>query len=162
MLLPFSIDPNAQPPGSTPLSSPPSSQPVLTSRTDEPRLIALTESRPHPSSDADPEQLRAVFAASPLPIVALDPTGRVTLWNPAAEAAFGWTASDALGRLAPEEFVELCGRALAGETLTSVPISPRGRSGAALDARVSIAPLKSSRGDVYGVVAIYSLVQRAA
>jgi PAS domain S-box-containing protein len=151
MLLPFSIDPNAQPP-----SSGPASEPHPTPRTGT-RMVALTDSRPPPSSDADPQQLRAVFAAAPLPIVALDATGRVTLWNPAAEAAFGWTVSEALGRIAPDEFVELCGRALRGETLTSVAVSPRNRDGNPLDARVSIAPLKTPRGDVYGVVAIYAV-----
>jgi PAS domain S-box-containing protein len=152
MLLPFSIDPTASPDSGNPPSDPPP-----TPRTDEPRMIALTESRPPPSSDADPDQLRAVFAASPLPIVALDPTGRVTLWNPAAEVAFGWTAGEALGRIAPDEFVELCMRALAGETITSLAVAPRDKSGEPLDARVSIAPLKTARGDVYGVVAIYAI-----
>jgi PAS domain S-box-containing protein len=113
-----------------------------------------------PPREADPEKLRAVFAAAPLPIVALDPTGRVTLWNPAAEAAFGWTSAEAVGRLAPEEFVELCARALGGETLTAVAISPHDRAGETLEARVSIAPLKTSRGDVSGVVAIYSVSPR--
>jgi PAS domain S-box-containing protein len=88
--------------------------------------------------------------------VALDPTGRVTLWNPAAESAFGWTSGEAMGRLAPDEFVALCARALAGETVTSIGVRPRNKAGDAVDAKVSIAPLRSARGDINGVVAIYA------
>lgn len=47
-------------------------------------------------------QLKALIRTSPLAIMALDPTGEhVTLWNHAAEAMFGWSEKEVLGRQAP-------------------------------------------------------------
>ena len=45
--------------------------------------------------------LRALFQASPLAIIALDPEGRVTIWNLAAERMFGWSEEDAVGGFNP-------------------------------------------------------------
>jgi PAS domain S-box-containing protein len=154
MLLPFSIDPAAQPDNKTSRSEPPPESHTGTVRKLPP------DSRPPPAPDADADQLRAVFAASPLPIVALDPRGRITLWSRAAETAFGWTSAEALGRVAPDEFVDLCARALSGESLVSVPVAFRVRSGDAVDAQVSIAPMRNARGDIQGVVAIYAIMPR--
>src|SRR6202451_2610927 len=39
--------------------------------------------------------------ASPIPIIAVDTKRRVTLWNPAAQAAFGWSEEEVLGKLNP-------------------------------------------------------------
>ena len=47
---------------------------------------------------ADGERLRAILGAALDCIVAMDATGRVLEWNPAAERTFGWTAAEALGR----------------------------------------------------------------
>ena len=47
-------------------------------------------------------QLKALIRTSPLAIMALDPTGdHVTLWNHAAEAMFGWSEKEVLGKRAP-------------------------------------------------------------
>jgi PAS domain S-box-containing protein len=40
----------------------------------------------------------ALVAVSPAAIVAIDPQDRVTMWNPAAERLFGYTAQEATGR----------------------------------------------------------------
>ena len=40
----------------------------------------------------------ALVAVSPAAIVAIDPQDRVTMWNPAAERLFGYTAEEATGR----------------------------------------------------------------
>jgi PAS domain S-box-containing protein len=47
---------------------------------------------------AEGERLRAVLDAALDCIVAMDASGRVLAWNPAAERTFGWTAAEALGR----------------------------------------------------------------
>jgi PAS domain S-box-containing protein len=47
---------------------------------------------------ADGDRLRAILGAALDCIVAMDSTGRVLEWNPAAERTFGWTAAEALGR----------------------------------------------------------------
>lgn len=45
--------------------------------------------------------LQMLIAAAPLPIVTVDADARVTGWNPAATALFGWTAEEVLGRELP-------------------------------------------------------------
>jgi PAS domain S-box-containing protein len=47
---------------------------------------------------ADGERLRAVLDAALDCIVAMDASGRVLAWNPAAARTFGWSAGEALGR----------------------------------------------------------------
>ncbi|HUH12219.1 MAG TPA: response regulator [Longimicrobiales bacterium] len=43
----------------------------------------------------------AALRMAPLPLVAFDREGRVTLWNDAAEALFGWSAREVVGRVPP-------------------------------------------------------------
>ena len=45
--------------------------------------------------------LDTLVRESPLPIVSLDQNGRVSSWNQAATALFGWTESDVLGKELP-------------------------------------------------------------
>ncbi|MBN1506220.1 MAG: PAS domain S-box protein [Sedimentisphaerales bacterium] len=57
------------------------------------------------------ERLRTVIAAARDAIVMMGPAGEVSLWSPGAEAMFGWTAEEAMGRpvhrlLAPERFLD--------------------------------------------------------
>jgi PAS domain S-box-containing protein len=166
MLLPFTINP----PPNTSTGDPPS-DPVPTPRRDEPFLLSLTESqRPPPpksASDAPPpsgnraalvneEHLRAVFAASPVAIVTLDRAGVITLWNPAAESLFGWTAPEALGQTAPTEFRVACARVLGGESITSLNVLQPCKTGDTIAVRVSIAALRDARGIAYGTVAIFA------
>jgi PAS domain S-box-containing protein len=46
---------------------------------------------------------RVVDGAAGVAIVGTDPTGRITLWNPGAEALLGYTADEVLGRV-PSDF----------------------------------------------------------
>ncbi len=47
------------------------------------------------------ERLRTIVETSPLAVIVTDPEGTVTLWNGAAEATFGWSAGEAIGRQNP-------------------------------------------------------------
>jgi two-component system sensor histidine kinase/response regulator len=58
---------------------------------------------------ASEERLRTITGAAKDAIMMMDDSGRVTFWNPAAEAMFGYAANEVLGRklhgfLAPERF----------------------------------------------------------
>ena len=43
----------------------------------------------------------ALIEASPLPIIALDRDAKVRTWNPAAEAVFGWSEEEVVGKAPP-------------------------------------------------------------
>ncbi|MCX5717937.1 MAG: PAS domain S-box protein, partial [Nitrospirae bacterium] len=47
------------------------------------------------------ETIQTIIQLSPLAIIATDSQGYVTLWNPAAEAIFGWSADETIGKQKP-------------------------------------------------------------
>jgi len=69
------------------------------------RVVAVQASIPAAPASCGPD-LVDVWAAFPDPAWTLDAGGGVRVWNPAAEAAFGWSTSEALGR----SLAELLGR----------------------------------------------------
>ncbi|MDZ8029241.1 MAG: PAS domain S-box protein [Nostoc sp. DedQUE11] len=57
------------------------------------------------------QTLQTLIAASPLPIIIIEPDCIVQLWNPAAERLFGWSESEVLGKpipIVPPEKQEEC------------------------------------------------------
>ncbi len=94
-------------------------------------------------------------------IVTVDLEGRVVTVNPAAELLTGFFAGEARGRYCTEVFGQTAelGEILM-ETLTSrapltnVPLALRRRSGTAVSAEVSTAPLKGGDGKDLGAVAV--------
>ncbi len=107
------------------------------------------------------EQLRALVQASPLSVVTMDAEGRVTLWNPASERIFGWTAQEVLGGPLPAvpeedraEHGDLCRRVLAGETITGSGVVRLRRDGTRVPVRLSVAPLAGADGVPSGVLAV--------
>jgi PAS domain S-box-containing protein len=112
------------------------------------------------SGEAD-RILAALVEASPLPIVAYDPEGVVTLWSPAAERVFGWSAQEAVGLGLPfvpadrqEEFRDMRQRALRGESFTETELHRRRADGSPIVVSAATAPLRREDGTVYGIVSI--------
>ena len=113
----------------------------------------------------------AVIQASPLAVVAMDTHRRVTVWNPAAERIFGWSAAEAVGevnRIVPrgepsvlDQILELPGDATGGMAAETKRLR---KDGSLVDVSISAAPLYSPAGEVTGGVALISDVtaQRAA
>jgi|GEM_PF-716894 len=106
--------------------------------------------------------LEAIVRASPLSILALDREGRVTLWNPAAEAMFGWSKSEIIGQRVPhvpeterEEFQRVLQQEFQGETFRELETRRRTKSGEMIDAAVWTAPLRID-GDIVGGLHIVS------
>lgn len=104
------------------------------------------------------ETLEALVEASPLAILALDAEDRVTLWSPAAERTFGWSAEEILGQVLPivpedkfDEHLNLCARILAGEPFIGIETRRRDRSGLPIDLRISAAPLRDGNGEIRGI-----------
>jgi len=110
--------------------------------------------------DAD-RFLAALVSVSPSAIVAFDPDGVVTLWSPAAERTFGWSAQEALGQGLPfvpadrqEEFRALRQRALRGESFTEPELHRRRADGSPVVVTASTAPIRREDGTIYGILSV--------
>jgi PAS domain S-box-containing protein len=123
------------------------------------RTKELTEA--HARARESAHRFETLIEYSPLPIVALDREGRVTIWNPAAEQMYGWTRAEAVGRALPimpaadrgrheKELQEL----LHSREQLIVETQRQRRDGAILDVCIWRAPLFDPQGEVSGSVAI--------
>ncbi|GAA2876224.1 hypothetical protein GCM10010517_37360 [Streptosporangium fragile] len=108
---------------------------------------------------------RAVVAAAPNAIVAIDADESVIAWNPAAERLFGWSAGEMVGRRAPVVPEELTAEhnAVLEKVRTGGQVSLRTkrfrRDGSLLDVRVDTSALCSDAGELLGYVSVYHLAQ---
>jgi PAS domain S-box-containing protein len=105
--------------------------------------------------------LQAIVGSSPLAIVATDLDGRVRQWNAAAERMFGWREHEVVGRPLPifagaDESTVLARmeRARSGEVSNGCEARALRRDGSAIDASLSLAPLRNGGGGIHGVIAI--------
>ena len=103
--------------------------------------------------------LRAIVETSPVAIYTTDREGLVTFWNSAAERTFGFSAEQAMGRLAPfipphrgDESRALGARVLAGEVLDGLRLERVRADGSAIVIRSSVAPLRDDEDHVVGVL----------
>jgi PAS domain S-box-containing protein len=119
-------------------------------------MRALAGTSCPPTLVGEDAYVRAVVAASPGAIVAVDREGTVTLWNPAAQAAFGWSTAEAVGTEVQPELGALCTRVLAGEEVSALPVTLQRRDGVATLLRVSAVPLRDGAGEAYGVAAFFT------
>jgi PAS domain S-box-containing protein len=107
------------------------------------------------------EVLRAVVQSSPIAVWAHRFDGGLTIWNPAAERMFGWTADEVLGNYPPfvpddrlSESHSIFERALAGAELLNVEVRRRRKNGTDIDVSLSTAPLRNAEGTVTGTVTL--------
>lgn len=132
------------------------------------RPLLLEQSWVH----ADPKQaaialiethqtLQALIQASPLGITVLDPTGKVLLWNPAAEEIFGWQATEVLGQLLPSipahkqaEFQQNIAKTLTGEMLAGIETQRRRKDGSLIYIELWTAVLRDANGCANRLVSI--------
>jgi PAS domain S-box-containing protein len=113
------------------------------------------------------EKLRAIIAASPAAITALDAEGTVQIWNPAAEKMYGWTADEVIGHKLPIvpgeshlQFLAFRERLLSGESIEPFEASRNHKDGSVLHSLVSLAPLRHSDGGVFGTLSIQLNITR--
>ncbi|NLC71201.1 MAG: EAL domain-containing protein [Desulfuromonadaceae bacterium] len=105
--------------------------------------------------------LEAVYRASPLPLFALDTENRVTHWNQASEALFGWREVEVVGRPLPiipestelvaEEFKQLL---LAGESIAGMEYEPVRRNGTRVPSLLFASPVWDAQNRIVGAIAI--------
>lgn len=95
-------------------------------------------------------------------VIATDPQGRVTYWNPAAEKLYGWTASEALGRniveLTPadqsrEQAAEIMERLVRGQSWSGEFLVQR-KDGSKFPAFVSDSPVLDDDGNLMDIIGV--------
>jgi PAS domain S-box-containing protein len=108
------------------------------------------------------DRLEAVVEASPLPIVVIGMQGETLSWNRAAEAVFGWTTDEAVGRrlvCVPGdrqlEYDAFRADVLGGRMFTGRETVRVRKDGTRIDVSISTAPLHDAGGRAVGLVALY-------
>lgn len=130
-------------------------------------MAGTTDAGPEPSdagSGPSDAARRAAVANAPLAVIASDERGRVTVWNPAAVALFGWPREDAVGRrlgdlgVVPDEeagrFERLRQAAMRGDAPEgSIEGIRRRRDGSTFEARIWPAPMHDTTTGEKGFLA---------
>jgi PAS domain S-box-containing protein len=103
------------------------------------------------------------FRDSPAPTIVLSADGLVLFWNRAAEAVFGWSADESIGKplpfIPPQKAAEhrtMRARDLEGQGFTGRHISRRRKDGSPIELSVSTAPIRNSEGQVSGIISVYA------
>jgi diguanylate cyclase (GGDEF)-like protein/PAS domain S-box-containing protein len=107
------------------------------------------------------DTLAAIIDASPVAIVCCDVNRNTVIWNRSAEAMFGYSAQEVMGRPTklrrspcpdPQSLSE---RAMEGETLRNVETMRVRKDGSLIHLRISAAPMYNLDGTVRGVARTY-------
>ncbi|MDE2119359.1 MAG: response regulator [Betaproteobacteria bacterium] len=105
-------------------------------------------------------RLAAIVEGASDAIIGLDVQGRVTDWNPAAEAMFGYDAQSAIGRRILElnvptglegEEIHIQERVKAGEAVHNVVTRRRVADGREIDVSIHFSPIRDPSGQVVGL-----------
>ena len=103
---------------------------------------------------------RRTIADAPIAIVAIDLRGQVQVWNPAAEAMFGWSGEEVLGHVVPiipddrmREYWDLIDQVRSGRTLSNLRRVRLHRDGSRRRVLMSAAPLRNLAGEITGSLA---------
>src|SRR5579883_276850 len=109
------------------------------------------------------EVREAVIRSSPLAIWAIDLDGKVTFWNPAAEAIFGWTEEEIVGKSLPivpadlqEDYQRWLENFRRGEMINGLERRRERKDGTPIDVVIWTAPLRDQAGNARGTIAIDS------
>ncbi len=107
------------------------------------------------------QDLATLIQSAPLAIVTVDPQGRVDVWNPAAEAMFGYTAEEVRGNVLPvvlpdraAQFRTSLDAVLNGERLTEITRRYRRKSGDEIDVSLWAAPLRGASATAHSALGI--------
>jgi two-component system cell cycle sensor histidine kinase/response regulator CckA len=106
--------------------------------------------------------LQSLITALPLPVVGLDRSGKVTHWNRAAEATFGWREAEVAGGAFPglsedqrEEHAAILEDALEGRgVFQGAEIRRRRKDGSTVDLEIWAAPIRIGPGDAEQAIAV--------
>jgi PAS domain S-box-containing protein len=109
------------------------------------------------------DRLKALVSSSPVAIVAVDPEGRLTEWNEAAERIFGWRADEVIGREPPfvpaearQEYRDRIGQVLEDRAEREFDTRRVRRDGSVIDVKINARRLLDRFGRPVGLVAAIS------
>jgi len=101
------------------------------------------------------QTLETLIQSSPLGIVALTPSGSVSLWNPAAERIIGWNNREIINQCLPLlDNQPLRQRILKGEAIHDIELSCYKKDGQAIAISLSTAPLRDATDQINGIMAV--------
>ena len=131
----------------------------VTARLAAERALRESEQRARATS----EMLQSLIDVAPQPIVAMDHDFRVTLWNRAAEALFGWSADEVLDRqvpnVPPEEREAFLARARAVAergTVSPSEVTRVHKDGARIELLASSGAFRSATDAAAGYITVYT------
>ncbi len=118
---------------------------------------------------AESSRLSAIVESSEDAIISKTLEGRITSWNGAAEAMFGYSADEAIGQpvqmlLPPEreaEEMRILADLAQGRRLPAFDTVRRAKDGRLLDVSITISPIRDARGRVVGASKIARDVTQA-
>jgi PAS domain S-box-containing protein len=107
--------------------------------------------------------LQAQMESSPLAINCTDTEDKVTVWNRAAEALFGWSATEVLGQDEPhipegqkQDFQAILKSAFNGKTQNGWEVSLLKKDGGSIDLWTWATPVRDTSGQTVGSIKIFS------
>ena len=113
------------------------------------------------------QKLRSIIEGSPLAIIARDLNGVISLWNPAAEKLFGWTADEAIGTsrtIVPDDIrteVHAMRKQVEKGLMVSLAETRRMRKdGVVLDVSLSVAPIHDASQEIVGTMVLIADISR--
>jgi diguanylate cyclase (GGDEF)-like protein/PAS domain S-box-containing protein len=103
------------------------------------------------------DALQTIIHSSPLAILALDHEDHLTMWNPAAEAMFGWSDKQILGQANPtvpenksKEYEALRQATINGMAFSNLDTLRLKKDGTQFPVSLSVAPLRGQQSQVIG------------
>ncbi len=103
------------------------------------------------------DALQTIINSSPLAILTLNAEDLITMWNPAAEAMFGWPEKQILGTANPtvpesksKEYDALRQATLNGMAFSNLDTLRKNKDGSLFPVSLSVAPLRGQQSQVIG------------
>jgi PAS domain S-box-containing protein len=136
-------------------------QDITGSKQAEETLRGIRETGPAGTGWETYQTLQSLIHASPLAIATLDCGDNLTMWNPAAERIFGWSAAEVLGGPLPfippdkqEEYLAFRASELRGESRIGSEIRRLRKDGSLVDISLWTAPVRDSHGAICSTIGI--------